>query len=188
MKKTSLLILGLVVFGYLAKAQNVSMDFIPFHYPGYDIHQFDGKVMQQSDGNLIANVLVALPNGTGFSNPPTIVGNTFYKVSPNDLQVTDSLFLADSIPPFYTLLKDPRGQGNLRINIEPEDSGGTALRISRFSDDNLQINLDEDVVVHLYDSAVFNQPDDIVIDSQNDLIVKYYTSRPSGGIVCHIAR
>ncbi len=188
MKKTSLLILGLVVFGYLAKAQNVSMDFIPFHYPGYDIHQFDCKVMQQSDGNLIANVLVALPSGPGFSDPPIIAGNTFFKVSPNNLQVIDSLFLADSNPPFYTFLKDPRGQGNLRINIEPEDNGGTALRISRFSDDNLQINLDEDVVVHLYDSAVFNQPDDIVIDSQNDLIVKYYTSRPSGGIVCHIAR
>ena len=186
MKKHLLFILLAVVAASL-HAQNVSMDFIPFHYPGYDIHQFDCKVMQQSDGNLVANVLVSLPSGPGYGDPPIIVGNSFYKVSPTQVQIIDSLFLADSIPPFYTLLKDPRGEGNLRVNIEPESNGGTALRISHFSDDNLQTNHTNDVVTHLNDNAVFCQPDFAIIDSQNDLIVKYYLVN-SDGITCCLSR
>ena len=32
----------------LAHAQEVQMDFIPFHYSGYDIPQFENKLLQQA--------------------------------------------------------------------------------------------------------------------------------------------
>ncbi len=188
MKKNLLPILILLMAVGMAKAQNVSMDFIPFHYPGYDIHQFDSKVMQQNDGDFVANVLVCNPSGPGFGDAPIIVGNVFYKVSPTDLQFSDSLFLADSLPPFYSFVKDPRGVGNLRINIEPDGNGGSALRISHFTDNDLHIDHNDDVVAHLHDSEAFCQPDFAIIDSQNDLIVKYYTTGPSGGVSCHLTR
>ena len=188
MKKHLLLIL-LAVVAVSLHAQNVSMNFIPFHYTGYDSYQFDCKIMQQRDGNLTCNVLAGIPSGDNHT-PPTYLGNTFYKVSPFDLQFTDSLFVpvAESVPYFYTLHKDPRGNGNLRVNIEPDDNGGTALRIAHFPDDNLVIHPEEDLVVHLHDDAAFDYIDSYVIDEHGDLIVEYYTGGPGSGFVCHIAR
>ena len=63
MKKLSLLIVVLLFMMGMVKAQNVSMDFIPFYYTGYDISQFDNKILQQRDGDLVANILVAIPSG-----------------------------------------------------------------------------------------------------------------------------
>ena len=96
----------------MAKAQSVSMDFIPFHYSGYDITQFQNKILQQRDGDLVANVLIA--NGGG-QMPLTIVGNVFYKISPTTLQFTDSLLVPDANPDWYLFAQDPRCDGNLRV-------------------------------------------------------------------------
>ena len=166
-------------------AQSVSMDFIPFHYSGYDITQFQNKILQQRDGDLVANVIIA--NGGG-QVPPTIIGNIFYKISPTTLQFTDSLLVPNATPAWYLFAQDPRSVNNLRVNIEPDGNGGTALRISHFSDDDLNANHAEDVVVPLYDSIAFDFVDNYMIDSQGDLIVKFYTERPNGSYVCHIAR
>ena len=188
MKKTLLLFLGLWATAGMMNAQNVDMNFIPFHNPGYDIFDFGNKVMQQSDGDLVSNLSVFLPSGPGYGDPPILVGNVFYKVSPSDVQITDSLFVADSEAPFYHFFKNPVDGGNLCVNIEPDSNGGSALRIARFPDDNLQINHDDDLVVHLHDSAAFGQPDDMIIDSQNDLIVKFYTNVSDTSLICHISR
>ena len=187
MKKASLLLIGLLLAAGMAKGQNVSMEFIPFHYPGYDIFQFDNKIMQQRNGDLVANVLVAIPSGDNLV-PPTIVGNKFYKVSPSSLQFVDSLFVADSTPAWYLFAQHPRCEGNLRVNTEADGNGGTALRISHFPDDNLAIDHDEDVVVPLLDTIAFDYPDSYMIDSQDDLLVKYYTEGPNWTYVCHVAR
>ena len=188
MKKHLLLIL-LAVAAVSLHAQNVSMNFIPFHYTGYDSYQFDCKIMQQRDGNLTCNVLAGIPSGDNHT-PPTYLGNTFYKVSPFDLQFTDSLFVpvAESVPYFYTLHKDPRGNGNLRVNIEPDGNGGSQLRIAHFDDDNLAFDPSDDVVVHLSDTPAQDYIDSYMVDSQGDLIVQYYMGNPDGLWDCHIAR
>jgi len=185
MKKNALLLMVLLFAASMANAQSVNMDFIPFHYSSYDITQFHNKILQQRDGDLVANVIIA----TGGSQvPPTIVGNIFYKISPTTLQFTDSLLVADTTPACYLFAQDPRNEDNLRVNIEPDGNGGTALRISHFSDDDLNANHAEDVVSHLYDSIAYDYIDNYMIDSQGDLIVKFYSRQPNGSDVCHIAR
>ena len=186
--KKILLSMAFALVAILAHAQEVQMDFIPFHYSGYDIPQFENKLLQQRNGDLVANVLMMSPSGDN-NIPPIIAGLCFYKVSPTSLQITDSLFVADTTPPaWYLFAQDPRGEGNLRVNIEPDGNGGTALRISHFSDDDLNTNPDDDVVAHLCDTIAFDYIDSYMIDSQGDLILKYYTERANGGDVCHIAR
>ena len=181
MKKTILLFTFLLA-GFFAQAQNASMQFIPFHNPGFDIFQYDSRIIQQRDGDLIVNVLV------GTVRDAVVDGNIFYKVSPTGLQYVDSLFEANTQPPFYMFAQDPRGEGNLRFNFEPEGNGGTALRISHFSDSDLNINHVDDVLVHLHDSTVYEYVDSYLIDSQGDLILKYYYITPDGSSICHIAR
>ena len=133
MKKIMLLI-SLLITVELVQAQGVNMDFIPFHYPGYDNVQFRSKIMQQGDGDLVADVIVLVDGG---QMNAIIMGDIFYKVSPSRLQFTDSLFVADSIPPCYLFAQNPQGEGNLRVNIELDGLGGTNLRISHFSDGDL---------------------------------------------------
>ena len=186
--KRLLLSLAFALAAIHAQAQEVHMDFIPFHYPGYELPQYENKILQQRNGELVANVLMMSPSGDNHI-PPIIEGLCFYKVSPTALQFTDSLFVADTTPPsWYLFAQDPRGEGNLRVNIEPDSNGGTALRISHFPDNDLRINPDEDVVAHLFDSAAGDYIDSYMIDSQYDLILKFYTAKPNGGYLCHIAR
>ena len=185
MKKTLLIFALLMAIG-LAQAQNANMDFIPFHYPGYEIFQFDNQPMQQRDGNIIANVCIGVPDDV--NNSITVLGSTFYKVSPTNLQIIDSLFVADPWPAWYLFAQDPRGEGNIRANIEPDDNGGTALRISHFSDNDMTINHDEDVVVHLHDSSTYGCMDGYMMDSQGDLILKFFSDTPDGTFFWHIAR
>lgn len=186
MKKT-LLSLAFVLAIALSQAQEVHMDFIPFHYTGYELPQFNNMILQQRNGDLVANVMVSTPSGNN-QIPPIIAGLTFYKVSPTTLQITDTLFVADSTPAWYLFVQDPRGDGNLRVNIEPDGIGGTALRISHFPDDDLNINPDDDIVVHLCDTVAGDYIDSYMMDSQGDLVLKYYTDRGNFNFDCHIAR
>ena len=183
--KRILLLISWLFAVVMAHAQNVNMDFIPFHYPGYDNVQYCSKILQQRDGDLVADIMILIPAG---QMDATILGSTFYKVSPSCLQFTDSLFVADSLPPCYLFALDPRGEGNLRVNIELDGQGGTDLRISHFSDDDLHINHADDVVVPLSDTITIDCIDSYMIDSQGDLIVKFYTETADENYVCHIAR
>lgn len=79
MKKT-LLSLAFVLAIALSQAQEVHMDFIPFHYTGYELPQFNNMILQQRNGDLVANVMVSTPSGNN-QIPPIIAGLTFYKVS-----------------------------------------------------------------------------------------------------------
>ena len=162
------------------------MDFIPFHNSSFDILQLDSKPLQQRDGNFVAcTVLGSVIEG---SNSLIVEGNLFYKVSPTNLQYIDSVFMVDTLPPRYSFFQDPRGEGNLRVNIEPDGNGGTALRISHFSDNDLSINHDEDVLTPLYDGPSYDYSNSYMMDSQGDLILKYYSQTSNGNYVCHIAR
>ena len=79
-------------------------------------------MMQQRNGDIITHVLMA--NLDDQSNTQ-ILGVYVLKMSPTTLQVTDSLFLADTVPPFYLYARDPRGEGNIRANIEPDSEGNS---------------------------------------------------------------
>ena len=55
----------------IVHAQEVNMGFIPSYHPDYSIFNIE-NAFQQSDGNIVSNVLVGTLNG----NNPTVVGNT----------------------------------------------------------------------------------------------------------------
>ena len=182
MKKFFLIII-FALSASIVQAQNVSMEFIPFYHPNYTSGQninIQRKILQQRDGDLVANVNI--------SDGENLLGKILYKISPTELKFTDSLPVADTTFCIYLLAQDPHSEGNLRVNIEPDGNGGTALRISHFSDDNLVVDHADDVVVPLYDGIAYEAVNCYMIDSQKDLIVKFYTRRPDGGYVCHIAR
>ena len=185
MKKASLLLIGLLLAAGVSQAQNVNFDFIPFHSTGYNA-LFMRNIMQQHNGDVVSNTFIGWDSGNN-QQPPIAVGNLVYKISPSSLEITDSLFNHDTIA-YYLFAKDPRGEGNLRINAEANGENGAILRISHFSDDDLNINPDEDVLVPLYDGPDFNFAESYFIDSNGDVIVKYYTNRPEGGFDGHFAR
>ena len=56
------------------------------------------NMMQQRNGDIITHVFMA--NLDDQSNTQ-VLGVYVLKMSPTTLQVTDSLFLADTVPPFY---------------------------------------------------------------------------------------
>lgn len=59
MKKILILISWLLVAS-IVHAQDVSMDFIPLHYTGGDGALFQSKILQQRDGNLVANIVILI--------------------------------------------------------------------------------------------------------------------------------
>ena len=173
----------LVLATIYAQAQEVSMGFIPSYHPSYPVFNIVNAV-QQHNGDIVSNVLVATFEGSN----AVVVGNNFYKASPVELQYTDSLFIANSNPPFYMLARNPLGEDNLRVNVESDVISGTAVRISHFPDNDLNINPAEDVVVQLCDTFAYGLANSIMIDSRNDLILKYYTENLDNSYTCHISR
>ena len=110
------------------------------------------SVTQQRDGDIIAV--------THISQYPVFLGNIFYKMSPRLQIVTDSVFVADTLPPYYSFFQNPNGEGNIRTNLEyVEEVDSTYVRICHFSDDGFQINHDEDVMVALRKGVAFELVD-----------------------------
>ena len=139
------------------------------------------SVAQQRDGDIIAV--------THLSQYPVFLGNIFYKMSPESLSVTDSVFVADTLPPYYFFFRNPRGEGNLRTNLEyVEEVDSTYVRICHFSDNGFQINHDEDVMVALRKGIAYDEIDSYMIDCWGDIIMKYAIDRPDGNYDTYIAR
>jgi len=139
------------------------------------------SVAQQRDGDIIAV--------THISQFPVFLGNIFYKMSPSALCVIDSVFVADTMPPYYFFFRDPRGDGNIRTNLEyAEEVDSTYVRICHFSDNGFQINHDEDVMVALCKGIAYEEIDSYMIDCWGDIIMKYSTDRPDGNYDVYIAR
>ena len=134
------------------------------------------NLMQQRDGDIVSKI------SAGYDW-------FFYKVSPNSMEITDSLYVyGGSLISHYGLsAKDPRGEGNLRVITEPDVEGGTNLRISRFTDDNLACDPSEDVVVPLCDREIFYYSEGM-IDCRGDIIWKYYPALTDSTWESHFAR
>ena len=112
----------------------------------------------------------------------------FYKVSPSSLEITDSLSIPwDETDRYGMIAQDPRGEGNLYVTTEPNGEGGTNLRISHFTDDNLACDPSEDVVVSLCDREIYYYSEGI-IDCRGDLIWKYYPALTDTTRESHFAR
>ncbi len=166
-----------------AIGQDIVLEYIPQYKPAYP--QFSVRTdMQQHDGDIITNIFPSIPNPGG---TPTYVGNVVYKVSPASLEVTDSLSFFDTINYFF-FAKDPRGEGNLRIDGEADGGNGALLRISRFPDNDLNIDPEDDVVVPLCEDCGYDFTYRYMIDSRGDIIVEYYTLDQDGFFVGHLAR
>ena len=124
--------------------------------------------MRQHDGDFLFCTFVSFEGPTPYS--PIGVGNIFYKVSPTTLTVTDSLFVEDPNPPYYLFAPNPIGEGNIRANFEyVEGCDSTFLRICHFTDDNLNINHEEDIVVPVCAGFAGGNFDSHMIDTRGDL-------------------
>ena len=183
--KTKLLILtlSLALASFVARAQNSNTS-VAFNPVETNISIVE-NVMQQCDGDIVTHVLIA--HSENPHDYPQILGVYVLKLSPTTLQFTDSLFIADSIPPFFLYARDPRGEGNIRANIEPDVEGNTQLRIAHFTDDDLQIDHQSDVVVPLCEGAAYDAASSYLLDSQGNLILKYYKGNDNE-VEGHIAR
>ncbi len=159
------------------------MEVIPIKYVNYDICDIYG-LMQQRDGDIITDLRLAQIGGSGVI--PS--GHLLYKLSPVTLQFTDSLLLADTADPIYSFAKDPRGEGNVRTNIEPDGDGNTLLRISHFTDDDLNVIGENDVLVPLCEGEAFEYLYSDMIDCRGNLILKYYKETSPDTYEGHIVR
>lgn len=164
--KKHLLLFVFVLAASAMQAQNEMYNIMYHDTVGSDA-QID--FMQQRDGDLVANMF-AYRNIGHYNYVP--LGSMFYKVSPNTLVITDSLFLEDSVR-YLLNARDPRGEGNIRAKLEyHEDCDSTLLRICRFPDNDLHSNPDEDIVTPLCEGYVFGGNGSI-IDRWGDLIISY---------------
>ena len=194
MRKKTLLIAATLLFtanaAFSQSRDSTNLALIPFHYTGYGNICLD-NLMVQSDGDLVSSVKVYshVPSG---SNPgPAIwLGTVFYKLSPTSAEITDSLFAAPEMFPnlCYMLDRDPYGEGNVRINAEPDGEGGTNLHIAHFPDDDFIGNPSEDVVVPLCDEEILIFTNLYMIDCRGDIICKYHTNLTDTTYQAHIAR
>ena len=170
MKKNLLLFVFALVVSALY-AQNGEMHSFFFHTMDWDDFEIE-SVAQQRDGNIIVDTYIGM-NGSNPYEPPILLGNVFYKMSPTSLSITDSLYLADSLAPEYFYSQDPRGEGNIRVNIEYEEEvDSTYIRICHFHDNDFHINHDEDVVAPLCEGYATGGVS--LVDCWGDLILQYY--------------
>ncbi len=145
------------------------------------------NMLQQRNGDIVTDIVVAHsndPNGTDVQ----VLGDYVFRISPSTLQVTDTLFLADTMPPFYLYARDPRGEGNIRANIEPDGEGNTQLRIAHFTDGDLRVDHELDVVVPLCEGEASGDIYSQFLDCQGNMIIKYYRTTNPGEYEGHIAR
>ena len=180
--KTLIMTLSLVLVSFAARAQesNTLVTSNPLEANRCSVE----NMMQQRNGDIITHVFVANRDN---QNNTQVLGVYVLKMSPSTLQVTDSLFLADTVPPCYLYAQDPRGEGNIRANIEPDGEGNTQLRIAHFSDNDLHIDHEADVVVPLCEGIASDDIFSYLLDCQGNLIMKYYKEN-DGATEGHIVR
>jgi hypothetical protein len=196
MKKLHLLL----IFAFAAatlQAQNNDMFSLMFH--DMDNMDWDGfgieSAAQQRNGDIVAVTYIDRNSGS-FSQPPILLGNIFYKMSPNSLTITDSLYIADSLAPDHFYSQDPRGEGNICVNIEyAEEVDSTYLRICHFPDNDLHFIHEEDVMTPVCEGYASGRVS--IVDCKGDIILQYYKEidflhydayaarfSPDGALVC----
>ena len=174
MKKITLFLAILMMATGFAKAQTV--DSIAHHVVGYYGPNGGGQmdnVAQMSDGS----VLFLHKEGINFNQPGggDVVGNVHYKVSRHGGVLLDTLFVPDNDPSFYLFAKNPNGDDNIRVGIVRDSASGSSfLQIFPF-DNDLNYDTLNEVFVPLSDTFVYSLNRGYLINSQNDLVMTYFT-------------
>ncbi len=136
-----------------------------------------GQIMQQRNGDLVTSTLLMNCGETG-ADPPTSVGTIFHKVSRQGIALIDTLYMDCVVPPdrpqYYMMAQDPSGEGNIRAGIET-DGYNNWLRISRFTDESLEVLSEQDIIVPLPSGEMFDNPQSVFFDNlYGDLWLRYY--------------
>ena len=171
--KKHLLLLFFALAALAMRAQNNDMYAILFHnWPGINL-SFEG-LMQQHDGDFIIDAW-AIEITPNYDEIPW--GHAFYKISSTTPNITDSLFIAViALQHNFYFTPNPHGEGNIRTHVEyHEECDSTFLRISHFSDNDLNVNPEEDVVVPLCEGFASGRGS--CVDSNGQLILQYYKER-----------
>lgn len=184
-KKGLLLAVTMVLTTVICSAQSIHI--IPHHSPFIPTATQSiqtENLMQQRDGDLVSNARVY-----EYFPSTAPIGNIIHKIARDGTAIIDTLFEADSInyAPFYLFALNPLGEGNIRVGIEHDETGNTILRISHFSDDDLNVDPSSDIVAPLCEGLAYDRPYSCFLDDHK-LIVRYYTYRPDGGFDWHFAR
>ena len=150
-----------------------------------------GQIMQQRNGDLVTSTLLMNCGETG-ADPPTSVGTIFHKVSRQGIALIDTLYMDCVVPPdrpqYYMMAQDPSGEGNIRAGIE-SDGYSSLLRISRFTDESLEIVSEQDIVVPLPPGDMFDKPQSIFLDPfYNDLWLRYFILADDGAFNLYMER
>lgn len=185
--KTLLTLLALAFASLTAHAQDSNLEIIPIKPVDYDICDVFW-LMQQRNGEIVTDLRLARLGDDPNHDDPMLVGHLLYKLSPDSFLFTDSLFIADTTGLVYFFAKNPRGEGNIRTNIEPDGNGNTLLRISRFTDDDLNVVDGADTVVPLCEGEAFQYIYSDMVDCQGNIILKYYKMTSPDVFEGHVAR
>ncbi len=138
--------------------------------------------MQQSDGDFVMNNFLEELEGDNYIP----LGTMFYKISHASFSITDSLFVADTVP-FILIARDPRGEGNITACLEyHEDCDSTFLRICHFTNDDLNINHDEDIISPICEGFACDAGG--MVDCRGDLIFMYFKEKPGYIYDVYLAR
>ena len=169
-------------------AQDDNMGCIPFHNINYEIFVME-NMMQQRNGEIITNLFIAVDDPE-HPHYPIYVGDIVHKMSPATLQFTDSLFIADSShTSYYLYAQNPLGEGNIRASFEYDGNrDSTYLLITHFSDNDLQIDSDNDIITPLCEGEALEHINSYMVDCRGDLIMKYYKTVSDQVEECHITR
>ncbi len=135
-----------------------------------------GQIMQQRNGDLVTSTLLMNCGETG-ADPPTSVGTIFHKVSRQGIALIDTLYMDCVVPPdrpqYYMMAQDPSGEGNISAGIET-DGYNNWLRISRFTDESLEVMPEQDITVPLPPGELFDHPQSVFLDHLcGDLWLRY---------------
>ena len=173
---------------FVVLPQNADAGLIPLKSVGTEYFTVE-NIFQQRNGDIVSNIYVAQqPEDPHVLNPPAL-GNILLKLSPATMQFTDSLFIEDTIPPFYLYARNPNGEGNIRAYFKyDEDSDSTFLSICHFPDDDLNVNHDADIMVPMCEGEAKGQQYSCFMDCQGNLILKYYKEIAPGESECRIVR
>ncbi len=180
-----------LLFGTKTFAQE--SDLIPFHQiMGYD-NSYVLSALKSSDGGILTRAHIRTDDTPTAEN----LGVMFYRISPTQGEILDSLFVPSNASYRCNLFeKDPSGEGFLEVDIDTIASGSFGMRISRFHESIFPVVPVEEVFVPLFEgenttTSLIDDPfflKSCMIDSQGDIIVRYPVFLSDSIFDDHIAR
>ena len=169
MKKTTLLIIGLLMAADVAKAQNY--DSIAHHKAGwYDIDMRDDMI-QLRDGSILAHVQLFEVNEQGqyFGD----YGSRFYKISRHGALIMDSVFIEDNDLNWFLLKRNPFDDDNVFAKLVRDMENHRTDLCIRFFDDDLNFKHEKEVWVPVCDTLFPPLCDAYMMDDEGDIILYY---------------